>query len=82
MKEGVAIIEKAGESFNQIEFDVEDMKNSIQDVSATSEQLSASAEEVTASVNEIAIGANKALRKHRNDWYCDGRTVCKHGASQ
>lgn len=60
VKEGVAIIEKAGESFNQIEFDVEDMKNSIQDVSATSEQLSASAEEVTASVNEIAIGANKA----------------------
>ncbi|MCH7323417.1 methyl-accepting chemotaxis protein [Solibacillus sp. MA9] len=60
VKEGVLIIEKAGKSFNQIELDVEDMKNSIQDVSATSEQLSASAEEVTASVNEIAIGANKA----------------------
>ncbi|WP_274310086.1 methyl-accepting chemotaxis protein [Solibacillus daqui] len=60
VKEGVLIIEKAGKSFNQIELDVEEMKNSIQDVSATSEQLSASAEEVTASVNEIAIGANKA----------------------
>lgn len=60
VKEGVTIIEKAGESFNQIELDVEDMKNSIQDVSATSEQLSESAEKVTASVNEIAIGSNKA----------------------
>lgn len=60
VKEGVIIIEKAGESFNQIEVDVEDMKNSIQDVSATSEQLSASAEEVTASVNEIANGSSKA----------------------
>ena len=60
VKEGVIIIEKAGESFTQIELDVEDMKNSIEDVSATSEQLSASAEEVTASVNEIAIGSSKA----------------------
>ncbi len=59
VKEGVIIIEKAGESFAQIELDVEDMKNSIEDVSATSEQLSASAEEVTASVNEIAIGSSK-----------------------
>lgn len=59
VKEGVIIIEKAGESFSQIEVDVEDMKNSIQDVSATSEQLSASAEEVTASVNEIANGSSK-----------------------
>ena len=60
VKEGVVIIEKAGDSFNQIEVDVEDMKHSIQDVSATAEQLSASAEQVTASVNEIANGANQA----------------------
>ena len=60
VKSGVVIIEKAGESFNQIEIDVEDMRNSIQDVSATSEELSASAEQVTASVNEIAVGSNQA----------------------
>ena len=57
VKEGVAIITEAGQSFNSISEAVDEMTTQIQEISATAEQLSASAEEVTASVNEIAKGS-------------------------
>ncbi|MEK4228290.1 methyl-accepting chemotaxis protein [Solibacillus sp. FSL H8-0538] len=60
VKEGVAIISDAGESFTAIVQAVEQMTTQIQEISATSEEISASAEEVTASVNEIANGASNA----------------------
>jgi methyl-accepting chemotaxis protein len=60
VQDGVQIITKAGQSFDDIVVAVDDMTTQIQEVSATAEQLSASAEEVSASIEEIASGANIA----------------------
>ncbi|KYG91125.1 chemotaxis protein [[Bacillus] sp. KCTC 13219] len=57
VKDGVEIINQAGQAFHAIEEAVTNMTEQIEDISATSEQLSASAEQVSASVNEIATNA-------------------------
>jgi len=57
VKDGVKIINEAGESFQAIVGAVNTMTSQIQEISATSEQISASAEEVSASVNEISNSA-------------------------
>lgn len=60
VKDGVDIINEAGQSFHAIVSAVDEMTTQIQEISATSEQLSASAEEVSASVNEISISSQAA----------------------
>lgn len=57
VKDGVEVIERAGESFESIAGAVDGMTSQIQEISATAEQLSASAEQVSASVAEISTGA-------------------------
>ncbi|MBQ0139772.1 MAG: methyl-accepting chemotaxis protein [Kurthia sp.] len=60
VKEGVEIINQAGESFTEIVGEVNTITTQIGEISTTAEEISASAEEVTASVNEIANGADAA----------------------
>ena len=62
VKDGVKIINHAGESFTEIVGAVNMMTTQIEEISATAEQISASAEEVTASVTEIANGADTAAQ--------------------
>ena len=57
VNDGVTIIGKAGESFESIAGEINEMTQQIQEISATAEQLSASAEQVSASVTEISAGA-------------------------
>ncbi|MEE1132049.1 MAG: methyl-accepting chemotaxis protein [Caryophanon sp.] len=58
--EGVAYVENAQHSFNQIVDSVLDMAKDIQEVSASAEEMTASTEEVAASVSEMSESAKQA----------------------
>ena len=58
VKDGVMMINNAGDAFYSITTSIRDFTDQIEDISATSEQISASAEEVAASVTEIANSAD------------------------
>lgn len=59
VKEGVQMIEHAGEAFTVISTNIASITDQVEDISATSQQISASAEEVSASVNEIAFNTEQ-----------------------
>lgn len=63
VKDGVNVIEQAGDAFTNIVKAVEKMSNQIQGISKTSEQISANAEEVSASVNEISINSTNSAKE-------------------
>ncbi|WP_026582839.1 methyl-accepting chemotaxis protein [Bacillus sp. J33] len=52
--EGTALVNSAGEKFNQILHAVEGVTGEIQEVSAVTEELSAGSEEISASIDEFA----------------------------
>lgn len=58
VKDGVIMINNAGDAFYSITTSIRDFTDQIEDISATSQQISASAEEVAASVTEIANSAD------------------------
>lgn len=58
VKDGVIMINNAGDAFYSITTSIRDFTDQIEDISATSQQISASAEEVTASITEIANSAD------------------------
>lgn len=55
-KQGVAVIDQAGQSFHSITENIYTMTDRIEQISATAEEISASAEEVAASMTEISSG--------------------------
>ena len=57
VRDGVTIIQEAGEAFNSIHSNILTVTEGVEHISATSQQISASSEEVSASVSEIATSA-------------------------
>ena len=58
VRDGVTIIQEAGDAFNSIHHNILTVTEGIEHISATSQQISASSEEVSASVNEISTSAD------------------------
>lgn len=58
VRDGVTIINNAGEAFNAIHGNIEIVSTGLEHISTTSQQISASSEEVSASIQEIATSSN------------------------
>ena len=58
VRDGVTIIQEAGEAFDSIHQNILTVTEGIEHISATSQQISASSEEVSASVHEISTSAD------------------------
>ena len=58
VRDGVTIIQEAGEAFDSIHHNIVTVTEGIEHISATSQQISASSEEVSASVHEISSSAD------------------------
>lgn len=58
-KQGVTVIDRAGQSFHSISNNIFLMTERVEQISATAQEISASAEEVTAAVTEISYGTEK-----------------------
>jgi methyl-accepting chemotaxis protein len=58
-KQGVAVIDRAGMSFNSISDNIYAMSERVEQIAATAQQIAASSEEVAAAITEISYGTSK-----------------------
>lgn len=75
VEKGVGIIDRAGDSFDQIANAIGNMKVQIEDVSAVTEQISATAEEVAASVTEISRAADRTNASANDAYLSSGQQL-------